>query len=426
MATPQTNVGGSVGGFDFTSLLTNPLLWQIALGTSTSLNPNLEGLNKGLLGVIGARSQAKLAEKYSNKFDPMNILRGLLSGGAVPLGVKIAANEKGMKLDIDKNALSSIGGGQGQGQGQGQQQSVSGDMQSSGLDWNRPSNQTDLIKQMMDATNPFPSGQVDNIPSYTELAGLGPEDVNAALKGALGVGGLKEQTINDIAERMYKGQLGKWYEAQTAAVGAPGPLDKPYIIPVNGRQVTVREWNALPEESQKYYMYVFGQELKGKDSMSPREWKMTEPTDRERLLRGIQEDKSLLKTEQDLARARHIEPPEPKPSPVTWTTATNEVTKRFGRLDPTGMWAVTPELQSAHRKAQEFLAESQSTGIDPLRAVNDAENRARNWITDREQRYIEYIEDAQKIKKSSDRKLRISKIQSEFFKQFGYIPSIRR
>ena len=377
-----------------------------------TLNPEMQPLDQLTQQAIGAQSKAGLIDRYNK------ILSGMLKG-EIPTGGKLTLDKDGMKANVPSSALSgpfNEGGGGGQDRGLG-------GMKSSGTNWDDPANRTDLIGKVR-AASPFDSSQLGV--SGADLAGLTSQDVSQALKDAIGTASLKEQTINDIAERVYKSQLGKWYEAQTAAVGAPGPLDKPYIIPVNGRQVTVREWNALPEESQKYYMYVFGQELKGKDPMSPREWKMTEPTDRERLLRGIQEDKSLLKTEQDLARARHIEPPEPKPSPVTWTTATNEVTKRFGRLDPTGMWAVTPELQSAHRKAQEFLAESQNTGIDPLRAVNDAENRARNWITDREQRYIEYIEDAQKIKKSSDRKLRISKIQSEFFKQFGYIPSIRR
>ncbi|MBU2177481.1 MAG: hypothetical protein KJ556_20505, partial [Gammaproteobacteria bacterium] len=111
---------------------------------------------------------------------------------------------------------------------------------------------------------------------------------------------------------------------------------------------------------------------------------------------------------------------EKTPAPMTWTTATNELTKRYGKLDPTGMWAVTPELQATHRKAQSILNELREGNVHPLKAINDAENMANSWKNQIESKYFEFIDKA-----GSDKEA-VLKIKSAFYNKYGYLPTVRR
>ena len=158
--------------------------------------------------------------------------------------------------------------------------------------------------------------------------------------------------------------------------------------------------------------------------MTPEEFKAEVPeTTQTQFLREIMEDPALMETAKELKRA---EPSELRRPLVTWTTATRELTKRFGRLDPTGMWAVTPELQAAHDKAQEFLVENKRAGMEPLEAINESNKRARTWIADRERRYHEYIEAAQRIKNKAERGRRIEQVRNAYLREYGYEPSVKR
>ena len=96
---------------------------------------------------------------------------------------------------------------------------------------------------------------------------------------------------------------------------------------------------------------------------------------------------------------------------VTWTTATNNLSKRFGKQDAIGNIIITPELQNRHRLSQKKLVELKNQGVEPLQAINEAENYA-NKV---EENYKLYLDAA---KSDKDKK----KIRNAFNVQYGYVP----
>lgn len=265
----------------------------------------------------------------------------------------------------------------------------------------------------------------------SDLAGLTAADVSQALSGAVGVQALKQRGLEaGAAVRHRERQMTdverrtRDMERRTEIYGRPRPvkrepLDEPFV-----GGYTLRQYNALTADTKEYTLAKEGAKLLGDEEfMSQREWETLEPTEREKFVRSAMKDPKLMEAAKELART---EPSELRRPLVTWTTATRELTKRFGRLDPTGMWAVTPELQAAHDKAQEFLVENKNAGMEPLEAVNEANKRARTWIADRERRYHEYIEAAQRIKNKAERGRRIEQVQNAYLREYGYVPSVRR
>jgi len=63
--------------------------------------------------------------------------------------------------------------------------------------------------------------------------------------------------------------------------------------------------------------------------------------------------------------------------PMTQANASTNLSNRFGNMDEMGRFYITEELQGAHSRAQEKLAELLQQGVDPLTAVNQAETYGR-------------------------------------------------
>ncbi len=126
---------------------------------------------------------------------------------------------------------------------------------------------------------------------------------------------------------------------------------------------------------------------------------------KEGLKRQVTPEKAdqLIKTG-DWKRGRPITEEDRKPSPVTWTTATKAVERRFGSQDPMGNIIITTEVAGMHRVAQKKLVELKRQGIEPLDAVNQAEEHARTI----EKRYWEFMDSYK------DNKETIEKIQTDF------------
>ena len=104
------------------------------------------------------------------------------------------------------------------------------------------------------------------------------------------------------------------------------------------------------------------------------------------------------------------------PSPVTWTTASKNVSSRFGKQDALGNIIITPGLQGKHGIAQRKLVELQKTGeYKPLDAVNISEDFARNI----ENRCWEYLDAAERDKDLT------MKVKNQFRKKYGYVPKRR-
>ena len=130
------------------------------------------------------------------------------------------------------------------------------------------------------------------------------------------------------------------------------------------------------------------------------------------------EQKALGKTDTEIVESfKALGKEEEK---VTWTTATKQVSNRFGKQDAMGNMFVTPELQGMHRIAQKKLVELKKTGeINPLDAINMAEDFARNV----ENRYWEYLDAAQA---SPQGKELTQKVKKQFKTKYGYEPKRRQ
>ncbi len=251
--------------------------------------------------------------------------------------------------------------------------------------------------------------------SSASLAGLTVEDITSALKMKFGMEELKRKKIADVSEAAYRGTLMRKME-----VGMAATQEK--LRPFIGN-LTIDQFKTLTTSDKEYTLAKErAKKLGDTEFMPKREWEETEPTERRRFLGELLDMPELLDVERELAKVKRIASA-PGPTPVNWTTATKELTKRFGKLDPTGMWAVTPELQTAHRKAQTLLVDFKDAGVDPLRAVNKSETEARKWKDAIERNYFAKIAEAQKIKNRDDRERRMEWIRGEFRRQYKYIPS---
>jgi len=313
--------------------------------------------------------------------------------------------------------------------------------------------------------NPFSS----SLPEFSasDLAGLTPEDISSALAGPLSAVGMKQKlglereqlagkSVQDVFDMMYKGQLMRESEHRIKKGEEPDPLDRPHPLSIpksDGSPMTIREFNTLTPK-QKELLEYRSEVSKGKDvgesmlkdlsalteAQTPapasfREWKAAkdvsgytgtyeqwekDPSDWYEFKRAKSEGGFVGNYKQWKEHLAALSQKDREPAPMTWTTATQELTKRYGKLDPTGMWAVTPELQSTHRKAQAILNEYRESKMHPLKAINEAENAANTWKTTIEKRYQEFID------KAAGDKDAIAKINSAFYNKYGYLPTLRR
>ncbi|MBU2249630.1 MAG: hypothetical protein KKD77_22980 [Gammaproteobacteria bacterium] len=329
------------------------------------------------------------------------------------------------------------------------------------------------------AVNPFVSSQPDMNVSPADLAGLTPSDIATALgarqtqeKMGLEKEQLASKSVQDVFNMMfkviederaaaaaevdipYKRTLIRESEARAKKIGEPDPLDQPHPFSIpksDGTPMTVREFNTLTPRQKERFEYL-NEVSKGTgksmledmsaltEAQTPpptsfREWKAardvsgytdsyeqwkTDPSDWYEYKRAKSEGGFVGNYAQWKEHLATISQREREPAPMTWTTATQELTKRYGKLDPTGMWAVTPELQSTHRKAQTILNEYRESKMHPLKAINEAESAANAWKIQIEKKYQEYID------KAGGNKDMIAKINSAFYNKYGYLPTLRK
>lgn len=222
-------------------------------------------LDKITQQTIGAQSQAGMNKQY------MEMLRKMLSGEEVPMGGKVTHDEKGTKLEIPKGI---------------------GAMGTPGAPAQNLPVMSGQIGQM-DTINPFVPSQQSA--SAADFAGLGPQDVSRALTGATGVEALRQQSISNLL---------RTYET------FHGPLEQDFPVKVpmgpDGIPTTVslREWQALPQDERDYALFVqTSKKLGDADIMSRREFEMLEPTERERFVRQAMEDPKLMAATKELATA---------------------------------------------------------------------------------------------------------------------------
>lgn len=312
----------------------------------------------------------------------MKMMSRMLAGD-IPEGGKITVDGKGTQLNIPTNLY-------------GQKRAAE-----AGINLPKETNQTPAMSNYLN-----PSNSQSGI-SASALAGLTPQDLSTLMGLKLTQEDLGRKKVSDIVDMIYKMQ-----SIQQAS--QPKPEDRIYPVPVPGiGQVTLRQWNALTSEDKEYATAKWQAAQMGDSSfMSKREWQMTEPTERKRFVQSALENPAIMEGAKELAGI----------GKVTWTTATQELTKRFGKLDPTGMWAVTPELQASHRLAQKILVELKGQGYEPLRSINMAEEYANKYYDT----LNSISEEANKIKNESIRRRYILEqtktINSIFKSQLGFSP----
>ena len=126
--------------------------------------------------------------------------------------------------------------------------------------------------------------------SQSELAGLGPQDISRALSGAIGVEQLRQQSMVNMLN-----MLNYFY----------GPEDRPFPVEVPGvGKVTLRQWRQLPQEEREYALFTHeSKKLGSSDIMSRREFRMLDPTDREKFIRQAMKDPKLMEATKELAKA---------------------------------------------------------------------------------------------------------------------------
>lgn len=347
---------------------------------------------------IAAQSMADIQNQY---------LKALL-GGKIPEGGKVAMDDKGVSIKLPKSTLNNLGSGP--------QTGIGFDMGpiSIGQPTEAMQQSTNEMQGMSIGapTNPFAFSQLD--PS--SLAGLSSQDVANALSGAINTTALQESLTAGNFDRDYKTAM---LNAKLNQQSQIKPLDKPFSAYPS---LTIREFNALPVDEQEYLLAKNEASKLGDDEfMSRREWKATEPAERERFLSGLREDPELILIEKMLAKARNVS--DKDSGKVSWTRGLKELSDRFGYFDTTGRFVATPENQMINQLAKQYYAEYENEGeLSPLEATNKAESRARSAQTKAEETYRKHLDAAI----SGNSRYTEEQVKNSYYRQYGYLPNRKK
>jgi len=403
-----------------TDFLNNPLLWQYlsAGGAAMSQGEQIApALNQVTQQSISSKSMTGL----------MGIFQKMLKGELAEGTEMKLSGDKGMTMSIPSFQIKQLSGESGGLFGGGEGLSLGGTPPSVPTPQANPSPGAVPVPTMPNLPAPAPqqagggnmgalakllnpSASLPDIPR-SALAGLSTQDISAALSGMLGVEGLDQKKLETLLDMPYK-------DAATKSALAGIPYKQALTIEALAR---VQKMNMPDDErtaAMKNYQYALGQGSK----LTFDEWMQTQTGNWKDYQKAVEGGYSggfqtWLEHMRTIGGGQE--------QGVTWTTATKELTKRFGKLDPTGMWAVTPELQYFHREAQRILDELRQEGVNPLTAINESEDRARAKQNHVEKRYQQYMEAAKKIKQSRARDAKIEEIKSEFYETYKYLPATR-
>ncbi len=419
---------------DLSRLFENKLFASFLSGGGAALqrgDPLSAGLDPITQQSIGAQSKAGLQARY------MKELARLLRSG---VDFKSGADGTASVTDGTKKisgTLSDVLGGSELGSSELEPIGDLSDLlKGFGLDSTILSPGSDIARPPEPVTstqlgglNPFAS----SLPSGADLAGLTAQDVSQALQDAVGVESLRSNIAGKGIDRRYKEALIR--QADRAGIPKADPLDQPFMTGVPGfANMTLRRYKGLSTDDKEFVSHNVAAKALGKEPMSrlkfdARDEEDIETTAMATAIAGYVEETGKRPTPELMAQWATLfkgDPTPKTPSLMTWNQASSKLQERFGKLDPTGKWAVTEDLQRTHRKAQEFLEENRSKGnMHPLEAINNAETRARNWVANEEERYHEYIRLTLADQRLSrqQREARIEAIKSRFFATHKYLPT---
>ena len=389
------SVGGAGPGLEsgesgLSSLLQNRLLLQYLSGAGEAISagqPVGPELNKITQQELLSRAATKKQMTTTENFN--KLLGQMLSGGG-----KLSLDKDNLSIKAPTSALN--------------QMSLNDEQEAPSL-INQSGNLPTLLKGTMPNENQEllnilnPSSSPLDIPS-ADLAGLTPEHIVQAL------------------------QL-KFMQDKLRQAPRVDPLDQPFVMDAPGYgNLTLRQYKSIPESDREYITHVISARRTGETPLSRNEFEAIDDKEKDpttamgAAIKGYIDSYGRLPPESELARWTKMFRAEPGPSPVTWTTASRNLSNRFGKEDATGRWVVTPGLQAAHDKAQEILVKLKEEGMSPLRAVNEANRRARDWQRKIENPKLGKIEDNyfRLIEMASGDEDRIDKIKNQFYRQYGY------
>ena len=385
-----------------TKLFENPLFLQYLSGAGAAISQG-----DSPAGALNAITQQNISGKSMTGL--MGIFQKMLKGELAEGTEMKLSGDKGLTMSIPKFHLDKLSGEAGGLFGGGGGLSLGGTPPSVPAPVANPSPGAIPVPTMPNLPAPAPvqqqagrgllnpSGSLPEI-SRSALAGLSPENISAALKGALDIEGLNQEKIKTMLDIPYKQALTRQANAYADKLNMPSDertaamKNYEYYLSQGGKK-PFETWN---QDTTTANWNDYQKAVEGGYSGDFQTW-----LEHMRTIGGGQEQG------------------------VTWTTATKELKARFGKLDPTGMWAVTPELQYFHREAQRILTELKDQGVEPLKAVNQAEDMARNKQQQIETRYQQYMEAAKQIKQSRTRDAKTEEIKSLFYKKYGYLPATR-
>lgn len=167
------------------------------------------------------------------------------------------------------------------------------------------------------AANPFGSDQsgLENL-TASDLVGLSTQDLATMLQAKEGQdrlaterGSLANKSVLDVMNILYHGKLMKNIDseiaARTAAQNKIDALDQPFPIsdPVAG-ELTLRQWNTLPEDQKRYDIYVAGTKRNiGGEPLSKDEFEDLKPSDQEKLFKHFEKDPELFAIAKEYRKA---------------------------------------------------------------------------------------------------------------------------
>ena len=237
----------------------------------------------------------------------------------------------------------------------------------------------------------------------------------------------QQKKVTDLIDMMYKQQLIKSSQAsigtsqQNAETGSMNAAtsrlnairqlndsvrEAPFDIPM-----TRDDFKSLDANTKSYMVYAMDAKQRGESVMPYNDFiNQTSPP--------------LLKQYYDLTKGKdgkdfeafYDKNNKADSDGVEWRAATNNLEERFSKRDSNGMWAITPELQLGHDKAQAELVKLKKAGVDPLEAVNIANDVGRDIVKRVERNYF------QVIKLANGDKSKIAQINNQFYSKYGYIP----
>lgn len=276
------------------------MLRQYLSGIGAGLNPDpwVQNINKMTQKSVAAQSQAGLIDLYKQ-----------ILAGKMP-GAKANLSEKGMNLTMPSGALGMGGGGAEGGIGAdsnldnimkmlsgGGGEKPPGIISGSGM--SIPTQQTPNVLTQTEQAGK--GGFLDKLlnpsdsqPGITpsDLAGLTPQDVSAALSGAMGMEQLRQKQIMSTFQMIQPSKVDP--------LEGEFPIQHPEAGPM-----TLRQWNALPSSEKEFSAYVNAAKELGAPSneLTRKFFSSLEPTEREQFIRSALDKPEIMKGAKELARS---------------------------------------------------------------------------------------------------------------------------